>query len=105
MDPKMDNTRAAAHSFEVAARSLDNAFANDNSAPTLLDVMNVVPHMNPTGSGASDNDYPNLSRLPPALSNIPQIKTANKVPLPPEILERFNRILYLCVTKFTKMLY
>lgn len=65
--------------------------------------MNVVSHMNITycASGTSDNnnDHSNLSELPSALTNIPPIKIGNKLPLPPETLERFNHIFSLCITE------
>ncbi|KAK4882783.1 hypothetical protein RN001_006102 [Aquatica leii] len=92
MDYSIDNSQINLHSVEIAARNFDKALASDSSAPTLLDIMNISPESGPTSSGAVDNDYPNLMRLPPALAKISQLKASNKIPLPAEILEQFKHI-------------
>lgn len=46
----------------------------------------------PTVSGLSEIDYPNVNGLT-GLDNIKQLCSLNKVPLPPEIMEHFGRIL------------
>lgn len=45
----------------------------------------------PTVSGLNDFDYQNLSGLGPHSPS--QLKTVGKVPLPPEVMEHFGRIL------------
>lgn len=49
-----------------------------------------------TVSGLSELDYPTVSSLS-SLASVSQLHTLNKVPLPPEIMEHFGRILYTCV--------
>lgn len=88
-----DGSRNALQNIEIAARNVDRSLNNDSSAPTLLASLNVNPQIGPSASGLTDTDYPSLSGLPLALSNVTQIKTYNKVPLPPEIKEHFSRIL------------
>ncbi|KAF5299489.1 hypothetical protein FQR65_LT01071 [Abscondita terminalis] len=92
MDHTLDNSQITSHSLEIAARNFDKALASDSSAPTLLDIMNVNPQSGPTSSGTIDNDYPNLTRLPPALANLSQLKIFHRIPLPSEILEQFKHI-------------
>lgn len=49
-----------------------------------------------TVSGLSELDYPTVSSLS-SLASVSQLHTLNKVPLPPEIMEHFGRILYTLV--------
>ncbi|EEZ97868.2 nuclear pore complex protein Nup154 [Tribolium castaneum] len=93
----MDNTQFPIQKMEVAARNVDKSLAIDCAAPTLLDLMNIHPPQTATASGLTDHDYPVLSGAPHALNSMIQIKTANKVPLPPEILEHFNHIQCHCM--------
>lgn len=90
----MDRPQLPVQKMEVAARNIDKCIANDCTAPTLFDLMNIHPPQISTSSGFTDQDYPGLSGTPNNLSNMIQIKTASKVPLPPEILEKSNRILF-----------
>ncbi|RZC41057.1 nuclear pore complex protein Nup155 [Asbolus verrucosus] len=93
----MDNTQVPIQKMEIAARNVDKSLAIDCSAPTLLDLMNIHPPQCSTASGLTDHDYPILSRAPLALDSMFQIKTASKVPLPPEILEHFGHIQCHCM--------
>jgi nuclear pore complex protein Nup155 len=93
----MDNTQLPIQKMEVAARNVDKSLAIDCSAPTLLDLMNIHPPQCSTASGLTDHDYPVLSGAPLALNSMLQIKTASKVPLPPEILEHFSHIQCHCM--------
>ncbi|KAB0800462.1 hypothetical protein PPYR_06202 [Photinus pyralis] len=93
MDYTVDNNaRITLQSYEIAARNVDKSITSDNSGPTLFEVMNISPQAGPTSSGTSDNDYPNLSRFPPALANVPQLKVFSRVSLPAEILEQMNHM-------------
>ena len=47
-------------------------------------------------SGASDYDYPTLATQVPALANLPYVGGFKHTPLPPELLEHFDRILTGC---------
>jgi hypothetical protein len=48
-----------------------------------------------TVSGLNDMDYPSANGLVSGLSNVKHVTTTNKVPLPPEVMEHFGRILFL----------
>jgi len=50
----------------------------------------------PTGSGKSDYDYPALTASIPSLDNLPFFSQAQRTPLPPDLIEQFDRI-HLCV--------
>lgn len=89
----MDNSQIAIQKMEIAARNVDKSFVLDNNAPRLIDLMNVNTQSGSTASGLTDNDYPTLSGIPLTVSNMTQIKCVNTVPLPPEIVDHFTRIL------------
>lgn len=80
--------------MELAARNVDKSLIADNTVPSLLDQLNVNPQIGPSASGLTDADYATLGGYPFPLTNITQIKTHSKVPLPPEIKEHFSRILF-----------
>lgn len=86
--------RNALQSMEVAARNIEKSTIADNAVPSLLDQLNVNPQVGPSASGLADSDYATLGGYPFSLTNITQIKTHSKVPLPPEIKEHFSRILF-----------
>lgn len=88
-----DGSRNMLQNMEIAARNVDRSLNNDNSAPALFASLNVNPQIGPSASGLTDTDYPSLTGLPLALNKLTQVKTYNKVPLPPEIKEHFSRIL------------
>lgn len=44
-----------------------------------------------TASGLNDFDYQNLTTLSMGLKNLNQIETVSKIPIPPEVMEHFNR--------------
>jgi len=48
-------------------------------------------------SGLNDMDYPSANGLVSGLSNVKHVTTANKVPLPPEVMENFGRILFCSI--------
>lgn len=89
----LDSSRNTLQNMEVAARNVDRSLNSDSCAPSLVASLNINPQIGPSASGLTDTDYPSLSGLPLALSNVTQIKTYNKIPLPPEIKEHFSRIL------------
>lgn len=81
--------------MEVAARNVDKSLVIDNNAPRLIELMKINTQSGSTASGLTDNDYPTLSGMPLALNNMTQIKCINNVPLPPEIVDHFTRILFI----------
>lgn len=92
VNQSIDN-RNLMQNMEIAARNVDKSLHSDCCAPSLLDILNINPQIGPSASGLTDADYPSLAGLPLQLSNITQMKTFSKVPLPPEIKEHFSRIL------------
>lgn len=52
---------------------------------------------NPTVSGMSDMDYPLQGPGLLSVPNLPEISSIRRVPLPPELVEQFGRILLLCI--------
>ena len=48
-----------------------------------------------TASGSSDFDYPTLASQVPALAALPYVGDFKHTPLPPELIEHFDRILTL----------
>lgn len=81
--------------MELAARHVDKSLFADNAAPSLLEHLKVTPQTVPSASGLTDTDYAILGDLSFQLLNCTQIRTHSKVPLPAEIKEHFNRILFL----------
>jgi hypothetical protein len=49
---------------------------------------------NATVSGLNDMDYPSVNGLVSGMSNVKHVTTTNRVPLPPEVMEHFGRILF-----------
>ena len=47
----------------------------------------------PTGSGKSDYDYPALTASIPSLEALPFYSPTQRTPLPPDLVEQFDRIL------------
>lgn len=90
----MDSYRMPVNTLEIAGRKLERALMSDSSAPSLIEQTGITQH-GATASGLIDQDYPSLSDLALGLANFTQIKTLNKVPLPPEVMEHFGRILNL----------
>lgn len=99
LDQSIDSTRfQSAFSLEQAAKYIEKCIHRDSSAPSLAELLNISsqidsPQASPTASGLVEHDYPSIPNLTMAPTNLPQLKTHNKVPLPPEIMENFNRIL------------
>lgn len=93
MNQTLDLTKNAAYSSDIVLQQVEKCLVRDNAAPTLAELMGVNPQSGPTASGLTDHDYPAINT--PGLSghNLTQIKTLSKVPLPPEIMEHFTRIL------------
>lgn len=90
----LDNTQIPIHKMEIAARNVDKSLLTDSNAPRLIDFMNINPQTGSTASGLTDQDYPTLSGMSHVMNNMTQIKCVNNVPLPPEIVDHFTRILF-----------
>ncbi|KAF7285413.1 nuclear pore complex protein Nup154 [Rhynchophorus ferrugineus] len=83
--------------MEIAARNIDKSLMSDFDAPKLIELMNITPQSGSTPSGLIDHDYPSLNGIPLVTNNIPQIKTLNSVPLPPEIVDHFSHVQCHCM--------
>lgn len=95
MNQTLDLTKTATYSSDHVSQQIEKCLSRDNVAPTLPELMNLSPQSGPTASGLTDHDYPGLNTPGLSVQNLTQIKTLNKVPLPPEIMEHFTRILPL----------
>lgn len=85
----MDSIQIPVPKMEVAARNVDRALLTDSNAPRLIDLMSINHQSGPTASGLTDHDYPTVN-----INNLTQIKCINNIPLPPEIVDHFTRILF-----------
>ncbi|KAI8435063.1 hypothetical protein MSG28_003473 [Choristoneura fumiferana] len=85
------NIKMQLECLELAGCTLDRHINADNSRPSFLEITGIAAQRVPTCSGLNAGDYRNLAALlnHPSLS---QLKTLNKVPLPPEIMEHFAQI-------------
>lgn len=94
----IDSSRfQALFSLEQAAKYVEKCQNKDNSASSLLQLLNVTQQSGPTCSGLVDHDYPTVMPYPGPHSHMLEMKAYAKVPLPQEIMENFNRILFITV--------
>lgn len=91
----MEIARHDPHALEIATKNVEKSICADSAAPSLLEQLNVNPQVGATVSGLNDTDYPSFAGLPLTLNNVSQVRTYNRVPLPPEIKEHFSRILLI----------
>jgi hypothetical protein len=64
------------------------------SQPNAQDERVTCVTGNATVSGLNDMDYSSVNGLVSGMSDIKHVTTTNKVPLPPEVMEHFGRILF-----------
>ena len=74
------------HSSDVCLRCGQSA-VYVHTLPPLPPAVDVA-----TTSGTSDSDYPTLATQVPALANLPYVGDFKHTPLPPELIEHFDRI-------------
>lgn len=56
----------------------------------------VASHLDqPNSSGLHDFDYPSLIEAGLGLEALPEVTSVKRLPLPPELTEQFDRILYI----------
>lgn len=83
---------------------MGNFFVAYSVSVCLVDAQYIILHKcfilffvdNPTVSGMSDMDYPLQGPGLLSVPNLPDISSIRRVPLPPELVEQFGRILLLC---------
>ncbi|XP_046658271.1 nuclear pore complex protein Nup155 [Homalodisca vitripennis] len=92
----VDPFRAHMEALEVAGKMIEKQMTLDNSFPLLTDRMRITAKSGPTVSGLSELDYPTVNAMS-GLSSITQLRTMNKVPLPPEIMEHFGHMQCQCM--------
>ncbi|KAG9353834.1 hypothetical protein JZ751_011958 [Albula glossodonta] len=79
--------------LENTGRLIDRHLQDDRCFPDLSELLNVPAHNMPSLSGVSDMDYPLQG---PGLMTVPslaELSSVRRVPLPPELVEQFSRIL------------
>ncbi|XP_063620313.1 nuclear pore complex protein Nup154 [Cydia splendana] len=91
-----NNIKMQLECLELAGCTLDRHINADNSRPSFLEITGIAAQRVPTCSGLNAGDYRNLAAL---LNhpNLSQLKTLNKVPLPPEIMEHFAHMQCHCL--------
>lgn len=58
---------------------------------TKFQVTGIMQHGMATASGLNDFDYQSLTNLSMGLKNLNQIESVGRIPIPPEVMEHFNR--------------
>ncbi|XP_048479675.1 nuclear pore complex protein Nup154 [Plutella xylostella] len=92
----VDGTKMQLECLETAGCTLDRYICADNSRPSFLEITGIAAQRVPTCSGLNTGDYKNLAALLNH-QNLSQLKTVNKVPLPPEIMEHFAHMQCHCL--------
>ncbi|KAM7368981.1 hypothetical protein PAMP_013281 [Pampus punctatissimus] len=82
-----------AEALENSARLVDKHLQDDRCFPDLSELLSVPSHNMPTLSGVSDMDYPLQGPGLLSVPNLPELSAVRRVPLPPELVEQFSRIL------------
>lgn len=77
------------HSGKMKRLNLSNEFLYKKSDLFSL----LLRAGNPTVSGMADMDYPLQGPGLLSIPNLPEISSVRRVPLPPELVEQFGRIL------------
>lgn len=67
-----------------------------------MQLTGILQHGMATASGLNDFDYQSLTTISMGLKNLNQIETVGKIPIPPEVMEHFNRNL---IQKMFRCLY
>ncbi|KAG7264496.1 hypothetical protein CRUP_020634 [Coryphaenoides rupestris] len=81
----------ALEALEISGRVVDRHLQQDRCFPDLSDLLSVYSQNAPSLSGTSDMDYP--LQGPGLLPNLPELTAVRRVPLPPELVEQFGRML------------
>lgn len=113
----IENPNLQMELLELAGRSLDMRIVSDASSSSFIEVLlclwiehalmycyilkllfnfqstSAAAQSGPTVSGLNDFDYQNLAGLVMGHQNLSQLKTVGKIPLPPEVMEHFGRML------------
>ncbi|ROL48281.1 Nuclear pore complex protein Nup155 [Anabarilius grahami] len=79
--------------LENSGRLIDRHLQEDRCFPDLSELLNVPSHNMPSLSGMSDMDYPLQGPGLISVPSLPELSTIRRVPLPPELVEQFGRIL------------
>uniref|UniRef100_A0A2K6LWW2 Nucleoporin 155 n=1 Tax=Rhinopithecus bieti TaxID=61621 RepID=A0A2K6LWW2_RHIBE len=93
--PASTSAAALQEALENAGRLIDRQLQEDRMYPDLSELLMVSAPNNPTVSGMSDMDYPLQGPGLLSVPNLPEISSIRRVPLPPELVEQFGRILLL----------
>ncbi|OXB66694.1 hypothetical protein ASZ78_013085 [Callipepla squamata] len=84
---------AGHEALEIAVRIIDRQIQDDRCYPDLSELLAVPAPGSPTVSGMTDMDYPLQGPGLLSIPNLPEISSIRRVPLPPELVEQFGRIL------------
>ncbi|KAK7895656.1 hypothetical protein WMY93_020981 [Mugilogobius chulae] len=84
---------AGAEALENSARLIDRHLQEDRCFPDLSELLSVPSHNMASLSGVSDMDYPLQGQGLLTVPNLPELSAVRRIPLPPELVEQFSRIL------------
>lgn len=90
---EMEPMKIHLDALEMAGKMVDKHIVADSNFPSLINLMRYNVQGGPTVSGLDVYDYPNLNGASLSSTNINQMRTHSKVPLPSEVMEHFGRIL------------
>jgi nuclear pore complex protein Nup155 len=83
-------------SLESAGRLVDEHLQSDAGQLELSAQLKIATHKMTNCSGATDTDYPSLPSVLPQLSSLPFLGQSTHVPLPPELLQEFDKMQCNC---------
>ncbi|KAH0627891.1 hypothetical protein JD844_008444 [Phrynosoma platyrhinos] len=83
--------------LENAGRIIDRQIQDDRCYPDLSELLSVPAPGSPSVSGMADMDYPLQGPGLLSIPSLPEISSIRRVPLPPELVEQFGRILMMMI--------
>ncbi|XP_058794102.1 nuclear pore complex protein Nup155 isoform X2 [Phymastichus coffea] len=83
--------------LEMAGKMVDKHIVADSNFPSLVNLMRYSAQGGPTVSGLDVYDYPNLNGASMSLTNVNQMRTHSKIPLPSEVMEHFGHMQCHCM--------
>ncbi|XP_001605127.2 nuclear pore complex protein Nup155 isoform X2 [Nasonia vitripennis] len=94
---KMEPMKIHLDALEMAGKMVDKHIVADSNFPSLINLMRYNAQGSPTVSGLDVHDYPNLNGASLSLTNINQMRTHSKIPLPSEVMEHFGHMQCHCM--------
>lgn len=93
----MESLKVHLESVDAAGKMVEKHIIADSNFPSLVNILQLSAHSGPTVSGLDVHDYPSLNGMSSSLTNINQMKIAQKMPLPSEVMEHFEHMKCHCM--------